>query len=303
MTKYLKLIAACFFLLTADFVAAQFKLKGVCIDKETKQVVPFATVHVTQRSIWTDADQNGYFEIDVQPQDSIYISSVGYLPLTRTSASFQVPDTFFLQSVVISLPEILIGQRKVASLGQLKAKKTFDMNSKTSSRFEMATRVNIPSGIKRFQLQKINIAGFDFNASNPVRIHVYSVGALGQPDRELLTKDIVITSNQSPKGVVAIDVSEQSIFLSANFFVAVQWISDKNNQNRINPSKRTIIGPGILCTYTIKNTVTYQRDMSSGMGYKWALITDGVFYPYDYKIPEKLPGSLLNMLISCDILY
>lgn len=301
MARYLSII----FLFNVCLIPvyAQFKLKGICIDKETKQVVPFATIHVIQSTLWTDADHNGYFEIDILNQDSIYISCVGYLSITRPINKAQQLDTFFLQSVVVSLPEIFIGERKIISLGQLKAKKTFDMNSKSNTRVEIATRINIPSHVKDFQLKQINIAGISFNSTNPVRIHVYSVGSLGQPDKELLTKDIVITSNNSSKSVLEIDVTEQNVFYSGNFFIAVQWISDSNNQNRINPAKRTIIGPGILCTFTNKNTITYMRDKAANFGYKWALVSDGVIYPYDYKIPEKLPNSPLNMLVSCDVLY
>jgi len=303
MSKYFSLITVCFFLSLSNLVLAQFKLKGICIDTETKKVVPFATIHIIQSSIWTDADEDGYFEIEIQNQDSVYISCVGYSSITRIIKTTLQLDTFFLQSVAVSLPEIFIGERKPLSLGQLKAKKTFDMNSKSSIREEMATRINIPSFVKDFQLKKINIAGINFNPLNPVRIHIYSVGSFGQPDKELLTKDIVITFNNSSKPVVEIDVTEQHLYLSGNFFVAVQWISYSNNQIRINPSKRTIIGPGIMCTYANKSTVTYRRDKAAKFGYKWALVTDGVIYPYDYKLPEKLPNSPLNMLVSCDILY
>lgn len=303
MKKYLSFIIVCFFLVLSNLVYAQFRLKGICLDRDTKQVIPYATIHVIQSALWTDADQNGYFEVDIQNQDSIYISCVGYLSITRPINEAQHLDTFFLQSVVVSLPEIFIGERKILSLGQLKAKKTFDMNSKSSTRVEIATRINIPSHVKDFQLKKINIAGINFNPTNPVRIHVYNVGSLGQPDKELLTKDIVISSNNSSKSVLELDVTGQNIFLSGNFFISVQWISDSNNQNRINPAKRTIIGPGILCTYSNKNTITYMRDKAAKFGYKWALVTDGIIYPYDYKIPEKLPNSPLNMLLSCDILY
>lgn len=297
------LISAVLFLLELSF--SQSKISGICIDKNSKQVVPYATVHLLKSNLWTDADQNGFFEFPLADNDTILITSIGYSPLQFLVYSNSKVDSFKLEPLVVSLPGIFIGEKKLINIGKINAKKKFDMNSKSCSRFEIATKITVPENISEYQIKNIYINGEGFNSENPVRIHIYSVGKLGEPNKELLKKDIIVVQNADIKKYLVINVEDQGIIISEKqFFISVQWIADSLNQNRINPRKRSIVKPGIFCTYSNANSTSFIRDLSNKrFGYKWLLITKEILYPYDYKIPEKITSAPLNMLVSCDLLY
>ena len=279
------------------------KIQGFCIAADSKKGIPFATILLQNTKLITDADSSGFFEIDIIDDDTLLITSIGYKDQKIAIDDLKKEHTVFLQPLPVHLSEVFIGKRESMTIGSIKGKKKFDMNSDNCVRYEMATRINIPDNVGQFQLKRISINGVGFNDANPVRIHIYNVGKFGEPANELMKKDIVITENSSKNNVLHIDVEDQGIFLSeSQFFIGVQWIADSINKERINVKKRPVVGPGIYCSFSNTTTVTYTRSLRLA-GYKWMLHTNGVFYPFDYdKIPAKIK-SPLNMLVSCDILY
>lgn len=280
------------------------KIKGTCIDAVSKKAIPFATVFISKANLFTDADSSGVFEIEVTGDDTLVITSIGYKEQKIAVSDVKKNAVVLLQPLAVQLPELFIGKRKKITLGNLKGKKKFDMNSDDCVRYEMATRITVPAGIKRYQLKTITINGTGFNSENPVRIHIYSAGKYGEPHGELLKKDIVIKENISRSNLLTIDVEQQGIVLEeAIFFVGVQWIADSINKQRINVKNNKLLGPGIYCSFQNSSAITYTRVLGGRVGYKWMLHTKGIVYPYDYaKIPAKIE-SPLNMLLSCDILY
>jgi CarboxypepD_reg-like domain len=302
-----KKIFICFLICLKVSLGASFgqnKVVGTCLDIETQKPIPFATIYLKQANIFTDADQNGYFEFNFNMFDTVFVTCIGYEPFKISTSDLLKAQAILLKPLPVQLSEIFIGNRKNISLGDLKGKKKFDMNSESCTRFEMATKINIPDDVKEYQLKNININGLRFNAENPVRIHIYSIGKYGEPFRELLKKDIIITEGYSKSGIISISVEDQNIVLSDKyFFIGIQWIADNLNKDRIKTKKADVAGPGIYCTYSNTNTVTFTRDLSNKrVGYKWMLYTKEVLYPFDYMLPEKMSYPL-NMLVSCDILY
>ncbi|HTH30872.1 MAG TPA: carboxypeptidase-like regulatory domain-containing protein [Lacibacter sp.] len=283
-------------------VHAVEKIRETCIDAESKKAVPFATIYVQSINLITDADSSGLFEIEIAPDDTLLVTSIGYREQKISASELKKVFVIPLQPLPVQLREVFIGNRKLMTVGFMKGKKKFGMNSDDCVRYEMATRINIPDNVKQFQIKSISIGGIGFNAENPVRIHIYSVGKYGEPHGEILKKDIVIKENNSRSNVLVIDVEDQEIFLNdKQFFVGVQWIADSINRERIKIKKKHFIGPGIYCSHNISSTVTYTRSLNRRVG--WMLQTDGFVYPYDYdKMPAKIE-SPLNMLVSCDILY
>ena len=191
-------------------------------------------------------------------------------------------------------------------MGELNNKKKEDINCPCSTRFEIATKINVSPVLKRYQVKKLRIRGFGFNPENPVRIHIYSVGSFGEPLNDLLTKDIIIKEDSSKNGILVINVEDQNIILDLpSFFIAVQWISDNYNQELIRKGKRPIPKrPGIYETYSIEKRETYIRDNSQKFGYIWALYTSNgsniFLYPYNYQRPYTVK-YFYKMLTSAEL--
>lgn len=210
----MKHLFLCFFielLLDSLSVSALEKIKVTCIDAESKIPIPYVTVFISKANLFTDADSSGVFEIDVSSNDSLLVTSIGYNEKKIAVSDVKNSLVVFLQPFAVQLPELFIGERKKKTLGTLKAKKKFDMNSDDCVRYEMATRITVPAEIKRYQLKTISLHGIGFNTENPVRIHIYGIGKYGEPYGELMKKDIVIKENSTGNKILVINVEEQGI--------------------------------------------------------------------------------------------
>jgi hypothetical protein len=284
--------------------AAQQRLSGSCFDAETKKPIPFVTIKLKNANILSDADENGHFAFSINAPDTLFISCTGFGQKKIATAEIQPNSSIYLDPIVNILPEVIVGSKgKILRIGTPGKTKSFDMNSEACSRFELATRINVPEHIKNYRIKKVNITGSGFNRENPVRLHIYSIGPYGEPDKDLLTKDVVITEDASKKNVLSIDVDDQGLQLQENrFFIAIQWIADSLNLELLRPKKNAIVKPGIYCTYQDKSTITYLRSKNQKLGYQWMVITRKTMYPYDYQLPGVFDEPM-NMLVSCDISY
>jgi len=86
------------------------KLRGKVTDSQTKEVLPFVTVHFTKTSIGTITDFNGEYFLETREKvDSVMISCIGYKTITRpiVKRSFQTID-IQLESSNTNLPEIVV---------------------------------------------------------------------------------------------------------------------------------------------------------------------------------------------------
>ncbi|MFT3903424.1 MAG: carboxypeptidase-like regulatory domain-containing protein [Niabella sp.] len=280
---------------------SQVVILGTIVDAENKKGIPYATITASATGIATDANESGQFEIELPNEDSIAITAVGYKKIVTHSSQLKGLN-ILLTPMPLVLPEVFVGKKEILTIGNLRGKKVFDMNSESSSRFEMATMISVPSNVKSYRVRKIWIKGFGFNAENPVRIHLYDVGNFGQPGDDLLNEDILITADKSKDKLLEIDVYNQDIHLQNHtFFISVQWISDKLNVKQRNGSKSHVPkAPGIYGTYDIPNGITYMRSKQSKV-YKWEVMTKNMRFPYDYdKIPSKLEHPY-TMLAACEV--
>ena len=59
-------------------------IKGIVVDEETKETIPFATIYFGGTYLGTSADQDGNFEIDITKYASmpLKISAIGYYTST-----------------------------------------------------------------------------------------------------------------------------------------------------------------------------------------------------------------------------
>ena len=91
------------------------KIKGVVIDANTKEPLPFVTIALVGKSIGTFTDYNGYFSIEtLWASDSIIASFLGYSEVIKPvtiGGKTQVID-FELSSTSISLNEVTIVSTK-----------------------------------------------------------------------------------------------------------------------------------------------------------------------------------------------
>jgi hypothetical protein len=273
--------------------AQEIQLKGVLCNGITKEPIPYATVHIANSKIYSDADENGRFEISVNKTDSLIISSIGFETLMVAFSTIVAFDSFFLKQCVVNIPEIIITKPIVKTFGSVNDKKDRSITGGSqASRTEVATLIEIPESSSYYRISKIFIRGKDFKDENPVRLHIYAVDSIGLPGRELLIKEIIIKKKEDDKKVITLDVKDQNIVIENNsFFVGIQWLTSTK--------VKLFTGPEIYETFRNKKLLTYRRQLNVKNN-KWfgEFKKDMVFFPGGI-IPSN--DTPINILASAEI--
>jgi len=207
-------------LLFSTCVFGQENLKLNVCDALSKKGIAYATIKVLNKPEGVYANEEGLFLIKAVRSDSLLVSCVGYKPekliLSKT-------DTIFLQPIVIALDEVKVNakKRKEKSFGYYNTKKRGNLGSPIQ--IEAAIKLTIPPEFISYRVKKVKIKCENRNNSNLVRLHIYSRGKDGLPDKELLPNDIIV--NDSLKKNDEIDLSNLNLVLSdRELFVGIEWI-------------------------------------------------------------------------------
>ena len=205
-------------------VFGQEKLSLNVCDAHTRKGIPYATVKVLNKPEGAYANDNGMFLIKATRSDSIMVSCIGYKPARLILSK---ADTIFLQPVVVALDEVKVNakKRKEKSFGYYYTKKNMRFGSQIQ--IEHAIKLIVPQEYISYRIKKVKIKCGNRKDSNLVRLHIYSMGKDGMPDKELLPKDIIV--NNSVKMNDEIDISDLNLVLSdRELFVGIEWIEPYN---------------------------------------------------------------------------
>ena len=246
----------------------QENLRKFICDSQTRKGIPFATIKVLNKAEGTSANNKGLFIVKALKNDSLLISCVGYKPekLVLTLA-----DTVFLQPIVITLGEVKVTslKRKEYSIGYYNTKKKLNLAG-GRMQVENATKIIIPQEYISYRIKKIKIRNENRNEANPVRLHIYSEGKDGLPEKELLTEDIII--NNCIKANDEIDLSKLELVLSERvLFVGIEWIEPILDR-KMDVFKSIHFG----FTNQIPGNLTYIRTLKDPE-YRWRLMEKFVF--------------------------
>ena len=246
----------------------QENLKMFICDSQTRKGIPFATIKVLNKAEGTHANDKGLFIVKALKNDSVLIACVGYKPekLVLTLA-----DTVFLQPIVITLNKVKITaiKRKEHSIGYYNMKKKLSLVG-GRMQIEHVTKLTIPQEYISYRIKKVKIRNGNRREENPVRLHIYSQGQDGFPDKELLTGDIII--NNCIRANDEIDLSKLDMVLSERvLFVGIEWIEPV-------PDRKMDIFKSIRFGFTnqIPVNLTYIRTLKDPE-YRWRLMEKFVF--------------------------
>jgi len=91
-------------------------IKGIVVDEETKEAIPFATIYFGGTYLGTSADQDGNFEIDVTQYASmpLKISAIGYYTSTLIEHSSTEKSTVYLNPKLYEINEAEIKAKSLA---------------------------------------------------------------------------------------------------------------------------------------------------------------------------------------------
>jgi len=86
------------------------KIRGLVIDKETKEPLPFVNIAFVGTSVGTTTDFDGFYEIDTQwGSETIEVSYLGYISKTaKVNLEERNEINFELESESLNLDEVVV---------------------------------------------------------------------------------------------------------------------------------------------------------------------------------------------------
>lgn len=246
------------------------------INSKTKQGIPFVTIKSILTKNILSTDKNGLIEIQILQNDSIFISSIGYIDLLLSVKELKTDNVIELHENYQSLEEVIIGKSVDIEIKQNDFRSNFSLTPNPENQWCIATKINIPTGLNKIRLNsiKILIRKTEHKYINPLRLHLYKADKNGLLlEEELLKKDIVLPEMEINKKYLEFQLADQNIILNRNvdstFYIGIEFLS-------FSP-KKIFDSPGIKITTRAKEQNTVFRNFVKGkpeLESKWVFYSD-----------------------------
>jgi len=211
--------------------------KGFVLDTETKIPIPYVNISIIKSKIGTSSDDDGSYILTIKDEDlskSIKLSSLGYKDSTIVVSKFLNLDKVFLQPIAEELEEVVISEKFEEHFFEINPIRKKDIiggfggfkdhpyifalyfpYQKTFNNTEYISIVKVFLNKKSFA-HKLMPSKF--------RLRLFSIGIDSLPDRDLLSKSLIIETSKKQRDV-EIDLSEFNItFPEEGVFVALEWL-------------------------------------------------------------------------------
>lgn len=239
-------------------------LTGIVTDFETNLPMHLANVTFVEKDKGTYTDLEGNFELKIDNEKQILISSVGYESLTINVSEIQnfeqifniklTPSAEKLQEVVISAKK-----KKYTSSKKLGESKRLKVRTSLPFGYEFANLILNPKnqeGIVEQVILNLNKSKkYDYLATYNIKFYEYD-SITKEPGKLLHFKNLVINP-ENKTYELKIDVEELGITFPKNgICIGVEIVNDKYDE----PTKSmAIIAPNINFTHTDLKLLTWSR--------------------------------------------
>lgn len=251
-------------------------------DEVSRKGIPYATIKILNKPEGTYADSLGRFEVKTSANDSLLVTCVGY----QSKSAIIQHDTIFLDPVVVILGEVKVRTKKTKeySVGLADTKKDGVFYFCGHVNVEYSVMIKIPDSFSDYRIKGVKFETNHESGISLVRLHTYSQGKDGKPDKELLPEDIIINKHIKSNG--QIDLSRLNLVM--NDRVLFVGIEDILSNTKFSPTKGECIGFGF--TLGEKQNLTYSRVLREPK-YYWRL--SGSSWLRDTK-----SGKPANLMVS-----
>jgi hypothetical protein len=207
------------------------QLKGVVLDKKTKEPIEFSNIWVEDKFIGTTSDFKGKFEFpDSLLNNNIIVSAIGY-EKQRFNLSADInkiiltPKSYEIEKVVVK-PQ----KRKTKKIGKFKTRKIEHYYSCGAKPWIAARYYKYnPRYEKTPFLSHLDIMTINYTDSAIFGLRLLSVDENGKPGDDLLEEPLVVNPEKG-KGITQVDLSRFNIkFPKEGFFIATEfYVIDRN---------------------------------------------------------------------------
>ena len=209
----------------------QKKCEGIVVDKSTGNKIPFATVALVKSNKGVSANEHGRFSIySSMKEDSILITSVGYVPVLYAVSKWINGTTVALEQRATNLREVIVSTREKKQIHPINQFGNCSLNwyyIGFETMYQLAQRFDAPE--EGMRLSELAICK-DATASI-FRIRIYDVDSTCNcPSRDLVDSVIEVRSTDSR---VNLNLEKFDVVIPGkSFFVAIEWVFIQSNEER-----------------------------------------------------------------------
>jgi hypothetical protein len=293
MSKFLFL-----FLISLSSLA---QVKGIVVDKFDKPI-PYVNISVENENIWTSAEENGIFAINVTQDKNLIFSALGYEKrIIKASASEKV----VLMESALKLEEVVVEKRKETLEIEI-GKSNNDNTTLISGNRGWLNAKYFPyeSSYTKTKFIKKAIVITKSTVKNAIfKLRVFSKGENGVPDIDLIEEDIIVIVKKG-KQKNKIDLSKYNLVIpKEGIFIAFESLMIEKNKYDFNYTMQgndkkiteKYYAPDIACSFTDEEN-TYH--MANG---KWVKMnkwhnneTEGSLLKFNNKVLEPSINIILT---------
>ena len=277
---YVRLLFIALFtaLASAAASAQQVQIKGVIVDKDTKEPLPFTSIGLKNEQIGALSNEHGQFIVPAPTQntaDSLIVVALGY-----GRRAVLVKRGVEVASLTIELP------KRAVALGNVTVKggkvKNLGLGSRTDNPGEGMIQ-GLPGSQYAFfvknekskRLGNVRTVSFYIGENGfprePFRVRLYKAdGNYNAPNTDLLTENVVVSAPQGGQWYT-VDLTPYNIIApEEGFFVAMEWVVSGDKFFTTNfMDDYTPYGQIMRPTFEFKESRTWNFTIGKG----WSLIT------------------------------
>lgn len=241
-------------------------MNGTIIDAENQKPIEFVNIGILNKNQGTITNPMGEFTLSIPKKfetDSITVSHINYYSVNLLAKNFS-NQIIALEPKTTELSEVVVSnkKRKNKKIGVKSYSRLLSMRviSKNNDIVEAAQRINIPN--KEIKVNAVNFAIRKWSEVKGVKVRINFYKNLDDtPHAKIVLKNIVSDlPEQTDSDWIRIDLSENDIYISKDFFVGIEFIP--------NFEKPTIVDLGGILT----KGKGYYRENSLG---SWTKLNGG----------------------------
>ena len=273
------LFIALFFFAIIPFVSAQkMEIKGVIVDKDTKEPLPFTSIGLKNEQIGALSNEHGQFVVPAPTQntaDSLVVVALGYgrraVLVKRGVAVASL--TIELPKRAVALSNVTVKAGKIKNLGL--GSRADDPGEGMIQGLPGSQYAFFVKNDKKKRLGNVRTVSFYIGENGfprePFRVRLYKAdGNYNAPNTDLLTENVVVSAPQGGQWYT-VDLTPYNIIApEEGFFVAMEWVVSGDKFFTTNfMDDYTPYGQIMRPTFEFKESRTWNYTMGKG----WSLIT------------------------------
>ena len=278
MYKSLLFIALLSFSTAVSGQAQQVQIKGIIVDKDTKEPLPFTSIGLKDEQIGALSNEHGQFIVPAPSKnasDSLIVVALGYArKAVLVKKGVAVPNiTIEVPKRAVQLNNVVVRGGKIKNLG-LGARSDTPGEGMIQG-LPGSQYAYFVKNEKNKRLGNVRTVSFYIGENGfprePFRVRLYKAdGNYNAPNTDLLTENVVVSAPQGGQWYT-VDLTPYNIIApEEGFFVAMEWVVSGDKFFATNfMDDYTPYGQIMRPTFEFKESRTWNFSIGKG----WSLIT------------------------------